>query len=85
MTAVAEQSSDLPGLTVFFRPGENDRVERTVATLKRLGIQRLRVPVADPPHARTMMTAPNGSAPCCRVWLPNSICSPACRPTRPTL
>jgi CDP-paratose 2-epimerase len=46
MTAVAEHFSELPGLTVFFRPGENDRVERTVATLKRLGIQRLRVPLA---------------------------------------
>ncbi len=46
MTAVAEQSSDLPGLTVFFRPGDDDRVEQTVAALKRLGIQRLRVPLA---------------------------------------
>ena len=43
MTAVAEQSSDLPGLTVFFRPGDDNRVERAVAALKRLGIQRLRV------------------------------------------
>ena len=48
MTAVAENSSELPGLTVFFRPGEDDRVERTVATLKRLGIQSLRVPLAAP-------------------------------------
>jgi CDP-paratose 2-epimerase len=46
MTAVADHSSDLPGLTVFFRPGDDNRVEQTVAALKRLGIQRLRVPLA---------------------------------------
>jgi len=46
MTAVADQSSDLPGLTVLFRPGDDDRVEQAVAALKRLGIRRLRVPLA---------------------------------------
>jgi CDP-paratose 2-epimerase len=51
MTAVADHSSDLPGLTVFLRPDDHDRVEQVVAALKRLGIRRLRVPLATAPAA----------------------------------
>ena len=56
MTVAAEQSTDLPGFTVFFPLGEDHRIEPAVAALKRLGIRRLRVPLAvdparpDPTH-----------------------------------
>ena len=49
MTAVADHPSDLPGLTVLFRPGDDNRVEMSVAALKRLGIERLRVPLTNIP------------------------------------
>ncbi|EWY38103.1 NAD-dependent dehydratase [Skermanella stibiiresistens SB22] len=41
------QAADLPGFTVDFHPEDRDHVERTIATLKRLGVRRLRVSVSD--------------------------------------
>jgi CDP-paratose 2-epimerase len=49
MTVVAEQTTELPGFTVFFPPGENHRIDAAVAALKRLGIRRLRVPLMEEP------------------------------------
>ncbi|UEM19372.1 SDR family NAD(P)-dependent oxidoreductase [Skermanella mucosa] len=37
----------MPGFTETFRPDDRDGAERTVATLKQLGVRRLRVPVGD--------------------------------------
>jgi CDP-paratose 2-epimerase len=46
MTVVADHPTELPGLTVSFRAGDDARTEQVVAALKRLGIRRLRVPLA---------------------------------------
>jgi len=46
MSATPEHPGTLPGLVEWFRLGEHDRVDASVAGLKRLGIQRLRTGIS---------------------------------------